>query len=383
MQNALTAIEGRDLHLLIFSAECLSEGYGSATALRTFIDAALEYSSWRLTLVVPRSAQDGQANAASRVRVLSIPRLGIRNRRGQILGYAMLGSWRIMTESISKPNVVISWQPIPAGAMGALASKLYRVPHIVRTCGPELARQWSRFPLITLASKPLTKRLLRGADAVVIKSKLERALIDRYVIEQRAHLIPNAVGRQFFVTPRGHDDTTTRFLTVCQLESHKGVKKLIAAFATVTSKISKQCSLTIVGDGSQRSHLQRAALATNADIKFLGRVPHTRIPDLYASHDVFILPSVMEGCSNATLEAAAAGLAVIGTRTAVGDLVDDGVNGMLSRAADEPSLAEAIERFLALDSQRESMRAAARRTVEIHHPERLLRSYGELLASLC
>lgn len=91
----------------------------------------------------------------------------------------------------------------------------------------------------------------------------------------------------------------------------------------------------------------------------------------------------MEGCSNAVLEAAAAGLAVIGTRTAVGDLVHDGVSGMLSRAADEPSLTEAIERFLALNSQRESMRAAARRTAEIHHPERLLRSYGELLASLC
>lgn len=379
----MTAIEGRDLHLLIFSAECLSEGYGSATALRTFIDAVMEYTSWRLTLVVPSSTQSGQANTTSRVRVLSIRRLGIRNRRAQILSYAMLGAWRTMTKSIYKPNVVISWQPIPAGAMGTLASKRFRVPHIVRTCGPELARQWSRFPLITLASKPLTKRLLCGADAVVIKSKLERALVDRYVIDQQAHLIPNAVGRQFFVTPRAGDDTATRFLTVCQLESHKGVAKLIAAFATVTSRISKRCSLTIVGDGSQRSYLQRAALATSADIKFLGRVPYTHIPDLYASHDVFILPSAMEGCSNAVLEAAAAGLAVIGTRTAVGDLVQDGVSGMLSRAADEPSLTEAIERFLALNSQRESMRAAARRTAEIHHPERLLRSYAELLALLC
>lgn len=379
----MTAIQRRDLHLLIFSSECLISGYGSATALRTFIDAVMTHSSWHLTLVVPSSASNGGRNPASRVRVVSTPRLGTSNRRAQILSYAALGSWRSMTDSIPRPDAVISWQPIPAGALGNLASRSYRVPHIVRTCGPELARQWSRFPLITSVSKPLTKRLLRGADAIVIKSELERALLDRCVLRRRVHLIPNAVGRQFFVTPQTRVDKVTRFLAVCQLETHKGVAQLIDAFMAVTNKIPDHCSLTVVGDGSQRPHLQRAALASNAEIEFLGRVPHARTPDLYASHDAFILPSAMEGCSNAALEATAAGLPVIGTQMALSDLVDDGVNGVLAGAADSPSLTAAIERFLALDTERLSMGVAARRIAEMHHPERLLRSYGELLASLC
>jgi glycosyltransferase involved in cell wall biosynthesis len=262
---------------------------------------------------------------------------------------------------------------------GLVASRVGRAPHVVRTCGPELARSWSRFPGATSAMMPITKRLLSRADAVVVKSDVERRLVEPSA-RGRVHLIPNAVGAEFFVRRRTWVDDEVRLLTVCQLEAHKGVSRLLTALAAVQAR---RFRLTVVGDGSQRGRLERLAKAAGVAAHFVGKVPHAELPPIYAVHDAFVLPSVLEGCSNAVLEALAAGLPVVGNRSAIDDLVDDGVTGVLAESADERGLTSAVDRLLRAAPAWPAMRDAARRSVAAYTPTRLLAGYRELLLQVC
>ncbi len=140
-----------------------------------------------------------------------------------------------------------------------------------------------------------------------------------------------------------------------------------------------RCRLTVVGDGSQYRALAAAADSLGVAASFPGRIPHSELPAVYAAHDAFVLASSLEACSNAVLEAMASGLPVIGAASAVGDLVADGVCGMLAGGSGTDELAEAIARLVAVPSRIPSMRAAARLVAAEHSPERLIAGYQEVI----
>lgn len=374
----MTTTHRGGFRLLVFTAEPMVEGYGSATALRTFIRAAVTYTNWQLTLVVPQVSPDVPSHPSERVRILAIPMSSRMNRRAQLLRYVLCARAEVVALANPPPDAIISWQPMPAGLAGAAVARSCRAPHVVRTCGPELARSWSPFPAATSALMPLTRRLLARADAVVVKSDVEHMLVES-IAKVPVHRIANAVDREFLSPTRARREDETLLLTVCQLEAHKGVATLLAALATVRGL---RCRLTVVGDGSQRDHLQRAAAASGVRVEFLGRVPHSELPAVYAKHDAFVLASKLEGCSNAVLEAMAAGLPVIGNRSALSDLVEDGVMGVLAGSADEHGFAAALKQFLGPQTDREAMRQAARQRAAAHSPERLVADYGRLLDAL-
>lgn len=84
--------------------------------------------------------------------------------------------------------------------------------------------------------------------------------------------------------------------------------------------------------------------------------------------DVFVLPSLWEGMSNALLEAMACGTAIVAT--AVGgnpELIRDGETGVLVPPSDPAALALAIRELLADPRRREKLGRAARAAVETNH----------------
>ena len=74
------------------------------------------------------------------------------------------------------------------------------------------------------------------------------------------------------------------------------------------------------------------------------------VSDYYRASDVFVLPSLAEGMSNALLEAMASGLPVIATRVgAAEEVIKDGVTGLLVEPGNASQLTEAL-RVLLTDS---------------------------------
>jgi alpha-maltose-1-phosphate synthase len=92
-----------------------------------------------------------------------------------------------------------------------------------------------------------------------------------------------------------------------------------------------------------------------------------RIEEILARTAVFAFPSEIDKSSWAVLEAMHAGVPVVSTRVGgLGELVVDGVTGLLVEPRDDGALARALLALVDDEGRREAMGAAGRRRVEEH-----------------
>jgi len=126
-----------------------------------------------------------------------------------------------------------------------------------------------------------------------------------------------------------------RALFVGRLDYEKHIHVLIEAFAAVPKTITAQ--LELVGDGGERASLERWAdeLKVRDRVIFMGHVDEKGLRDAYDRATVFVMPSIAELQSIATMEAMASGRPVIGANAAaLPHLIHDGENGYLFEPED-------------------------------------------------
>jgi glycosyltransferase involved in cell wall biosynthesis len=127
----------------------------------------------------------------------------------------------------------------------------------------------------------------------------------------RAASLPPTVAEPFFgrLAPLPEQHGPMRLIAVTRLVPGKGLDILLQALPTIRSG-RPGTTLTIVGAGPERAHLERLASASDvADaVVFLGDRPD--VSTLLPQHEIFVLPTGSEGLGKAVLEAFAAGLHV-------------------------------------------------------------------------
>jgi len=165
-------------------------------------------------------------------------------------------------------------------------------------------------------------------------------------------VLPNAVDVDFWRTT-DHPDRVgeVHFVTAMRLSRKKRPLTLVRAFAEAVRFVAgaPPMRLTIAGDGPDRDAVQRLAaeLGVEANVVLAGHLERTELRALYASADVFVLPSERESFGIAALEARTAGLPVIAMLAGgARDFIAPGVNGLLAR--DNHELSSFMSR-LALD----------------------------------
>lgn len=130
------------------------------------------------------------------------------------------------------------------------------------------------------------------------------------------------------------------------LTEQKGFDYLLEAFATI-QQILPAC-LWIIGEGSKRAELEEKIrkLKLLDSVRLLGFKSN---PYKYmAAAEVFVLSSLWEGFGNVVVEAMASGAAVVATDCphGPGEIITDGVTGLLVPPANSSSLAQAVIRLL-------------------------------------
>jgi glycosyltransferase involved in cell wall biosynthesis len=96
------------------------------------------------------------------------------------------------------------------------------------------------------------------------------------------------------------------------------------------------------------------------NIEVIPFVPSEGMASIYAAHDIFVFPSLMEGLPLVLLEAMAGGMPVVTTETCgMADIVQDDINGLLVPAANAGAIAEAVARLHSSQELRRRLGLAA------------------------
>src|SRR5438105_317865 len=156
-------------------------------------------------------------------------------------------------------------------------------------------------------------------------------------------------------------------LTVARLDFHKGIDTVIRALPAIRAAVPG-ARYAVAGVGSRRDTLDAlvAELGLRDAVRLLGFVPDAELPALYNAADVFVLASrrhdlLVEGFGIACVEAAACGLAVIGSRSGgIPEAIREGETGLLVDPEDPAALAAAAVRVLEDDALRRRLGAAGR-----------------------
>jgi len=162
----------------------------------------------------------------------------------------------------------------------------------------------------------------------------------------RVWFIPNGVGPEFFHVRSFSDGMATKLLFVGTWIDHKGIYYLAEAFEKVLQLIP-EARLTIAGCQEPEEKVRRCfAKAAQGALEVWPFVARAEISSLYAEHEIFVLPSLMEGMPLVLLEAMASGMPVVTTESSgMTDLVEDLHDGVFVIPGDSESLSAAIVRL--------------------------------------
>lgn len=227
----------------------------------------------------------------------------------------------------------------------------------------------------------------RRAAACVVQTEDVRRWACRFLPAAMVHVIPNPVLRP---KPDGDGDalpialpTGRRLLSMGRLIPSKGFDRLLRAFASLAAR-RPGWSLVILGEGPERPRLETLAEQLGiAQRTFL--VGQIREPSrVLCGGDLFVLNSDYEGFPNALCEAMACGLPAVSTDcpSGPGDIVRDGVDGLLVPVGDADALAGALDRLMGDDAERGRLAARTAEVTERFSLERVMGLWEDLIAQI-
>jgi len=178
-----------------------------------------------------------------------------------------------------------------------------------------------------------------AADLVLVNSEWSRqALIQQGVAAEKLRVVPLTFESERKIepaapSPKAGPLTVLWLGTVCL---RKGIQYLIEA-----AKILGPGDFKFIVAGHSLISAEAIASAPPS-MSFIGRVTRDNTSQYYRQADIFVLPTISDGFAITQVEAMAHGLPVITTPNC-GQVVTDGMNGLIVPAGDARALAGALE----------------------------------------
>ena len=347
-------------------------GAGGAERVIVTLANAWAARGWEVALITfdpPGTQPYYRVDPRVALRQLGVPSAGHPRWRAIRQGLRRVRALRQVLRTAA-PDLAISFLA-KINVLTVLASRGLAMPVVVsERNNPERQRfrgTWSW----------LRQRLYGTAWCVVTPS---RGVLESFPqrIRARGRVIPNPVDLTPAASPRRG---ARRMVAVGRLVQQKGFDLLLHAFAKI-APAHPEWTLTIWGEGEQRAPLE--ALRAR-----LGLAERVRLPGLTArpgqwveEADIFVLSSRYESFGNVITEAMAAGLPVIAFDCpwGPGDILRDGVDGLLVPPEDVEALGAAMHRLIVDADLRERLGAAATRNVQRFARDAIIAQWDALVA---
>jgi glycosyltransferase involved in cell wall biosynthesis len=206
-------------------------------------------------------------------------------------------------------------------------------------------------------------------DTVFVNSEQYRQCwVDRGFAPEKLKILPRGLDTDLF-NPRwrnpawwqrfGKNGSGVRLLYVGRISREKDLDVLAEAYRKVREQ-GHPIQLFLVGDGPY----SEALAATLPEAVFPGYLTGEQLATAYASADIFVFPSTTDTFGNVVIEAQASGLPVIVSDLGgPKELVENGVNGLVTKARDVEDLACAIALLVSDPKRRIQMGEKARHSV--------------------
>jgi glycosyltransferase involved in cell wall biosynthesis len=218
----------------------------------------------------------------------------------------------------------------------------------------------------------LDRMLLRRFDRVIIVSRATRRRVPSWWLpDERSLVLHNALAFERFDPAAsaarraaGAKPGAARLVNIGRLSPEKGQALLVRAVARLLPEFPG-ITLTFAGTGPLESELRALAgsLGIEAAVKFTGYV--TAIDQVYDGADLVVQSSFTEGLPNVILEAAYLGMPIVATDVGgTGEVLENGVSGLLIRPRSLEELVAGVRAYLADPARFTAMGAKARERVE-------------------
>jgi len=235
-----------------------------------------------------------------------------------------------------KINIIHAHWIIPQGFIAVLYKKLFRKKNLKIIC---TSHGGDIFGLQNPFMKKIKRWTLNNVDRLTVVSNAIKEEVKK--LDTRDNLpievIPMGVDAELF-NPDKYDSKIKEkygiegsfLLFVGRLAEKKGVKYLIDAMPAVIQEHPKT-KLLIVGSGSLENELKKQIKNLNLEnnVIFTGAIPNNELPSYYATADIFIGPSIIEGFGLVFVEALMSKTCVITSDfKAISDIIKNGDTGI-------------------------------------------------------
>jgi len=223
------------------------------------------------------------------------------------------------------------------GSWVGLIAKLLKpsAKYVVR-CGyvptrEMMARAWNYDETGIRWSELLQRITYRMANLIIVTTPSDKEYLCKifHIKPDKILIIPNAVDVELFQTPQTSRswDSPIQIIAVGRQVKMKNFQGLIEAVHELTNV----ATLTLVGNGSYRSTLERLAQQCSVPVRFLGSLPNNELPGHFTDSHIFVMPQEFgSGMSKAIIEAMSCGLVVVASDIqAHREVIRHGENGFL------------------------------------------------------
>ena len=293
--------------------------------------------------------------------------------------------WRALGQALAADgpfDLVHGWWADPSGALAAVAARRLHIPSVV-TCdsGEFVALPDIGYGLQHHARGRAAVRIVcRYATRVHVTTAFMEAAARRFAT--RVVRIPIGVAVDRLATPAPRlEGPPWRLLQVASLNAVKDQRTLLAALARARATLDVR--LDLVGEDTLGGRLQdeAARLGLGSSVTFHGFLPHDALAPLHHRAHLYVQSSRHEAGGVAVLEAAAAGIPIVGTR--VGHLSDLAPLGAAAvPPGDAVALASAIVTLLERPDHRAALARVAHEFAVTHDADRSSHALLELYDSL-
>lgn len=226
------------------------------------------------------------------------------------------------------------------------------------------------------------KKNIDSADKFLAVSDFYAEYINSIALVNKVEVVPNNLNKD--ILKEKYSDFNKRekftFIAVGNLYDIKRHNLLIENFSTLIFNKKIDAELLIVGDGDNRSKLEKLIKINKLDkyIKILGKKDRAETLDLIASSHVLVVSSLIETFSVVTIEALALKTLVISTKCGGPQMLVNENNGIL---CDDDDLSNSME-YLYKNYSKYSLNKVREDALSKYSPEVISRQIKDIYQGL-